>query len=556
MRPSAVVRVSGGRVEARVPYGFRDVPRSVLYVMWDPGVKSWVAPLHAGRRLVLALETAGMEVRFVGDAWEVIASVVDPYEEAKRWLSVPGDQTPQPPIRRGEDWEHQRRGFWFAKDLPGVLLDVWMGGGKTRITINLIQNCALGGKVLVVAPVNVCPVWKREIMEKHGAREAMWYVEDLTSRNVTIDRKMKWMVDALSRNGTRVIVINYESVWREPIAKRILAEEWDIVVADECHRIKSPDSRVSKFFARLASRAKKRVGLTGTPFHNSPLDIYGQARFIAPGLFGGNLAAFRSRFAVMGGFQGKQVVGLQNEDDFMNRFRMFAYSVRKDEVLTDLPEMSFLEVPFQLSPEERKVYKSLEHDFYAELEEGKTVMVQNVLSKLIKLQQVTSGFVRTEDGTDIPVGNSKASALEEILEDLPLDEPVAVFCRFTSDIDRVAQIARKVGRKCYELSGRARELEAWQNSTTPGDVLAVQMQSGGVGVDMTRARYIIDYSLTFSYGDWEQSRSRIRRPGQTRPTVSIVLLAQDTIDIRIWHALQKKKDIIQDLLERGLDSQG
>lgn len=78
--------------------------------------------------------------------------------------------------------------------------------------------------------------------------------------------------------------------------------------------------------------------------------------------------------------------------------------------------------------------------------------------------------------------------------------------------------------------------------------MAAQIRSGRVGVNMSRAKYVIDYSLNFSYGDWEQSRSRLRRPGQTRQTVSIALLAEKTVDLKVWSALQRKKDVIEDIL--------
>ena len=61
------------------------------------------------------------------------------------------------------------------------------------------------------------------------------------------------------------------------------------------------------------------------------------------------------------------------------------------------------------------------------------------------------------------------------------------------------------------------------------DICGVQLKAGGVGIDLTRARYAIYYSLDFALGDYDQSRKRVHRPGQTRPTIYVPLIAEDTI---------------------------
>ena len=80
-------------------------------------------------------------------------------------------------------------------------------------------------------------------------------------------------------------------------------------------------------------------------------------------------------------------------------------------------------------------------------------------------------------------------------------------------------------------------------------MLAVQIQAGGVGVDLTRARYCCFYSPSFSLGDYEQARARVHRPGQTRKVTYIKLIAPDTVDERIYEALSSKKDVVRYVLE-------
>jgi len=319
------------------------------------------------------------------------------------------------------------------------------------------------------------------------------------------------------------------------------------ILVHNCHHLKSPGSKQSLFFAKLHKISKRRLGLTGTPLHDGPLDIYGQARFLCPEVFGTSFANFRSRYARMGGYGGYQVLGYQNLDEFYEKYRSFTFSVSADEALPDLPPILFERRVCELNSEEKKVYISLENDLIAQVREG-LVTVSNALTKLIKLQQVTSGYVRDDLGFDRYVGDSKKRLLANVLADLPKEDPVVVFCRFTHDLDVVHEVARLDGRRSFELSGRRRDLKEWTHSKG-GDVIAVQLKAGGEGVPMHRARYVIDYSLSFSLGEYNQTRSRLQRPEQTRQVVSIALVASGTVDEQIYRALKRKEKVIETIMK-------
>ena len=125
---------------------------------------------------------------------------------------------------------------------------------------------------------------------------------------------------------------------------------------------------------------------------------------------------------------------------------------------------------------------------------------------------------------------------------------MVVFCRFHRDLDAVNRIADEAGRRSLELSGRMDELKRWQAGEVP--VLAVQIDSGGLGIDLTRARYAIYYSLGFSLGSYEQSLARVHRPGQTRPVEYIHLLAEGTVDEKVMAALSNRADVVNSVLQQ------
>jgi SNF2 family DNA or RNA helicase len=278
---------------------------------------------------------------------------------------------------------------------------------------------------------------------------------------------------------------------------------------------------------------------------HSPLDVYGYFRFIDATIFGWSYNRFRQHFAVMGGFQNHQVVAYDNLDELNRKFYSVSFACGKD--VLDLPPEMHVTLTCQLGAEARRAYRSLQRNLMAELDAGE-VTVANALVKLLRLQQITGGYIRTDDGLDVQIDSAKMNLLRDVLEDIDPHEPVIVFCRFHKDLEAVNRVADETGRRSLELSGRMDELKQWQAGEAP--VLAVQIDSGGVGVDLTRARYSVYYSLGFSLGSYEQSLARIHRPGQTRPVEYIHLLAQDTVDEQVMVALARRADVVNSVLQQ------
>jgi SNF2 family DNA or RNA helicase len=199
----------------------------------------------------------------------------------------------------------------------------------------------------------------------------------------------------------------------------------------------------------------------------------------------------------------------------------------------------------ELSPEALRVYLELEKDFVAEVRDGR-VTAANAMVKLLRLQQVAGGWVKTDDGQYRRVDSAKQNLLADTFEDIGAGEPVVVFCRFHADLNAVHEAAKTAGFQSLELSGRRDELKRWQEGEA--QVLAVQISAGGVGVDLTRARYSIYYSLSFSLGEYDQALSRVHRPGQTRPVEHIHLVARNTVDRKIMRALEKRAEVVEAVL--------
>ena len=444
-------------------------------------------------------------------------------------------------------WSHQAEAVEFCRDRPGSMLNMWMGTGKTLCAIALMisENYQT---ILVVCPKSVIDVWESEL-EKHS--DTPFDLCILNEKNTQHKAKQlrKALTNAKFKKKKLIALINYDSVWRGELGKTILAEIWDLVVADEVHRIKSGMGVTSRFMASLRDRAKKRLGLTGTPMPHSPVDIFAQFRFLNPSIYGFSFTRFRAQYCIMGGYGGYEVKGYQNEADLKKRFESITFTATKD--VLDLPEYQHIQRRVPLDMKGMEVYLQFEELFYTELKEGK-VTAQNALVKLLRLQQITSGFLRTDEGKEVRIDYAKQNLLEEIFEDIDVHEPIVIFSRFRHDIQTVRFAALKAERLTSELSGTQNQLEEWQSGKT--EVLAANIRSGGVGVDLSRARYCIFYSLGFSLGDYEQALARLHRPGQKRNVVYIHLIAKGTVDEKVYGALRKRKQVVETILEGGIKS--
>ena len=452
-------------------------------------------------------------------------------------------------------WQNQQEAFEYAIKHKNCMLDMDMGTGKTRVAIDVVfarENCY---RVLVVCPKAVIGVW-RENLEKFAPNKEWqcWDKQKGSVKSKAEDLK-KWLKTPASR---QFIVINYDSVWRKEMGDLILKSGIQMVILDESHRAKAAGSKVSKFLAVLGKRVKYKMCLSGTPMANSPLDVYGQYRFLDPTIFGTNHYLFLQEYAILGGPDRRFIVGFKNQKKLSAKFNSIAYHCKmadiKDKIkLPDtLPEVKRA---VDLPARDMRTMKELNREFVAECGSGH-VIVSNVLVKLIRLQQITSGFCQTQESVlsnpEIQeLNTAKADELFEVLSDLSPLASVVVFCIFRHDLQIIKEVARKAKREAFEVSGSENTLEEWKKSE--GGVIAVQVQAGSEGIDMTKANHAIYYSIPHSLAQYNQSKARLYRPGQTRPVSFIHLVARKTIDESLYKSLMKKEDIIESIKQGTFD---
>lgn len=388
-------------------------------------------------------------------------------------------------------------------------------------------------RVLIICPLSVVGVWEDEY-ETHCP--VPYVVRSLHKGDRTVKRS--------SRRLT-ILVVNYDLAWRrKDVIRRF---DPDMVVVDESHRIKKPSAKRSRY-VRSLSGVPYRAILTGTPTPKSYLDIYGQWVFLNPKQFGTSIDRFKDRYIRFGGYMGFTVKGYRNFKELKNKIDEDAEVILRKDVM-DVPEEIHQRVPVELEPAAWDAYYQVAYELFLELQGGETLDVKSAVVKMMRLQQLTGGWVKSDEGNLHQVSAAKINALKDRLEDLwDADEPVVVFARYKPELDAITALGTGHRIKTYVVRGGIGRTERDQArrsfQTSKGRALFVgQIQASGLGIPLHRAHEVVFYSVTLAYDDYKQALDRVHGTGQQSDTVRYqTLVARGTVDLDIYANLQRKAD--------------
>lgn len=411
-------------------------------------------------------------------------------------------------------------------------------------------------RVLIVSPTSVCAVWGSEFSQYAGFP---YTIRTLLGDKAKRLKDLKGL-ERFPHDHLKVAVINFESAWRDEIFEALQAYDADMIICDESQRIKTWDTAQSRALHHLGDKARYKMILSGTPIQNNAVDIYSQYRFLDPAIFGDNFYSFRSRYCIMGGFNRKQIVQYKDLDGLIRKQNSISYRVTKEDAL-DLPEQTFEIRVIPMDKKGRVIYDRLRRDSFAELEGGGTITAPTVLTRLLRLQQITGGFL-VEDDSAKPklVSKGKLNALEDILKDYVVDggKKLVIFARFLPEIHEIEALCGKVlgsaGMKAVAIYGEIKKEDRGtivQQFQTDPDTMAFigQIDTAGTGITLTAADTCVYYSVNFNYATYSQSLSRIHRIGQRNRCTYIHLVMEKTMDETVLQALSKKEDLAKTILD-------
>ena len=481
-----------------------------------------------------------------------------------------------------ELWQHQKDGVSFALEKKNFAWFYEMGAGKTGTAITTLRYLyARKGHVrrtLIFSPLITLENWKREfaffskikdtdiivLNHKSGAAKRKAFVK------ATMDYK-----GSVTKN--RIVIVNYESVQNKELYAAFKAWNPEILIMDEAHKLKNHKSKRAVLVRELADRAEHKYLLTGSPVLNSAQDIFHLYRILDGGeAFGVNFYAFRNRY--FEDINAKWQTKRNYFPDFRERMEMMgeihdkmyyfgdrtrrAHRVLKKDCL-DLPPFIRQTIKVPLGVEQAKMYKQMKNEFITFIEREKDIgtpiaVVANLaVTKALRMMQITSGFVKGEDGGEYPVrANPRMDALRDLVETGSVESKIIIWAKFKQNHKDIAYMLDGLGVGYTLLNGSldAKQKEESMRAFREDDsvrVIVANQQAAGIGVNLVEANTSIYYSYDFSLENDMQSEARNYRGGSDMhaKVTRIDLVAENTIDELVIQALSTKQKLADRILD-------
>jgi len=441
-----------------------------------------------------------------------------------------------------------------------------MGTGKSKV---LLDNAAMlydQGKIdglLLIAPKGVYKNWHDQEIPAH-------FPEHIEITNIlwqaNINKKQDRLLSALFETNEKlhILCMNVESFSTSKgvdFAAKFLSCHRSMLVVDESTTIKNREAKRTKNICRIAEHARYRRILTGSPVTKSPLDLFMQCEFLQPELLDhSSFYTFRQRYAIMRkmNFGGRSVeipIGYRNLPELSDKLKAFSYRVLKDECL-DLPPKTFMKRVVQLTPDQTKAYAQMKQMALAFLN-GKSMTTATVLTQLMRLQQITCGHFKADDGTTQEIKSNRLDELVNVVHEV--EGKVVIWAHWQRDVTLIIKaLVKEFGEGCcvdyYGLTpqqDRQTNIKKFQNDSKVRFFVGTP-QTGGYGITLTAASTMIYYSNGYDLEKRQQSEARIDRIGQTRPMTYIDIMCEDTVDQKIVKSLRKKVDIATQIMGEEL----
>ena len=441
-----------------------------------------------------------------------------------------------------------------------------MGTGKTKVLIDNLAMLYDKGKVdgaLIIAPKGVVKTWYEQELPTHLPN----HIENVTvlwQPNITKTQREKLESLFEIESAFHILIMNVESLSTDKgvkFATKFINSHKALMAIDESTTIKTPTARRTKNIIKIGVNAKYKRIMTGSPITKNPLDLYTQCEFLDPWLLDfSSYYAFRNRYAEMKTMhvhgRSIQVVDkFQNLGELSDTVKEFSYRVLKEDCL-DLPPKVFIKRHITLTPDQKKVYEQMKKAAMTMLN-GKVTTTMTVLTQLMRLHQITCGYVTADDGTTQQVESNRLNELMSILEET--EGKVIIWANYQLSVGEIIQKLVKVyGEDSYvhyygltPQEVRQENIRKFQNDPKCRFIIGTP-QTGGYGITLTQANTVIYYSNGYDLEKRLQSEDRAHRIGQTKSVTYVDLIAEDTVDEKIVKALRDKINIASEVMGEDL----
>jgi len=530
------------------PYDMQKVEKikSLPVRFYDPGTKSWEVPVHEINDVIQLFDGERLTITGKVTTKCKSASVAQPTVVVPLNTTKIEKLISEHPFKV-KPFDHQLEGFRHALSTPKFLLGDEQGLGKSMQAIhtaiarkNEFKYC------LVICGVNTLKWnWMEEI-KIHSNENGHIIGSKRDSRGRIQDGSVKERVADLDRDIPALFLITNIETLRNVKIQEKLKQMCDdgiigMVIFDECHASKNPTSQQGKAIHKL--NATYKMAMTGTPLMNNPMDLYNLLKWL--GAETHNFYQFRARYCIMGGYEGREIVGYKNMNELRDRVSAVMLRRKKDEVLNLPPKIKTTEY-VEMTAKQAQLYREVKEVIMQNIDE--VVLSDNPLAQLLRLRQVTG---HTSILSQKISESAKMDRLKELVQEVTESGgKVIVFSNWTQITNIIEKELASYNPAVItgEIKDRQGMVNKFQNDPTC-KVIVGTVGAMGTGLTLTAANTVIFIDKPWNPARTEQSEDRAHRIGTTGTVSIISLVTRDTIDERIEEILVEKGDLVEALIE-------
>jgi hypothetical protein len=441
---------------------------------------------------------------------------------------------------------HQSRALEAIMDRDSLLVEYGTGTGKTRIMVEALQVLVSVGDI----PILLCV--PNSLMEQTVEEIDTWLGKEWRRKNlVALNSKFSiaQRADFLKRGRENIFLLSHEALSFNEIHRALGSRKWGAVFVDEASRFRNYSKR-TRALRDVGKQAASRYAFTGNLTVRAPTDSWYIMNFLKPGVFGyGNVDMFRTEYCVLGGFTGRQALGVR--PDKVAKLRGILDEHRITCQLRDIRAMPGRDLfvrKVSMGGKQEKAYEDMKRELRMEIERIKEVDFRSEAStyavRLLRLQEVAAGFGRNTEGDIVRLPSPKTDELISMLNDDP-DTPTVVWYWWNPEGDHIANQLLREGIPFMKFGDKG-AVSAFMDGSV--NVFLSQIAKGGYGLNLTRATRMIYHSLPWDLDVYSQSQERNMRLTTTADYLEIHhLIVRDTVDEYVRQKLVDKAGISRQL---------
>jgi len=439
-------------------------------------------------------------------------------------------------------YKYQKEGIEYGLNHENFLLLDAPGLGKSLQMIYLAQELKAQEKLehcLIICGVNTLKNnWKREI-QTHSNLSCRILGEKVNKKgNITIGSIQERLEQLKNPIQEFFVITNIETLRNTNIVKEInknKINKFDMIVVDEVHHCKSNTSQQGKNLLKL-TKAKHKIGLSGTILMNNPLDCYVPLKWV--GAENCTETNFKYFYCNYGGPFGNELKGYKNINvlkDILDK-----NSLRRTKDLLDLPEKNIIHEFVDMENIQNNFYNNIKDGIISQVDKV-NITTTSLLAMVSRLRQATAcpSYLTTENIPSAKIDRT-IDIIEQILSD---NNKIVIYSIFKETLNVLNEKLKEYSPLL--CTGDIKDdiisdnINKFQNDDNYKIMLAT-CQKMGTGITLTAAKYAIFIDCPWTQADCLQCEDRIHRIGSKEPVFIYYLWTTDTIDMKVKDIVETK----------------